>query len=1816
MGIADDPAKSPFSSLANFELRDAVDQDIRNIREFRLKEQEDQLRRLGTHTPQQRAAIGEAVGLMDPRDLLRKWSDSYRMLEAAPAYDPRSFEQLLAEERSDRFAEDHPVQGFIVDAIAGAARNVQDVGLSMFAIGSTLGRGAADFLPSSMSSKLVGAADWIDEGRDAYRDLVMTGVESPLGSDSPTFIQGLNYRGNKDTWGTWTGNVAFYALPSASLAVGGLAAAKALNAAVMLMMGSQAAGQGIDRYRAEEMAEGRSPNPWRAMAVGIGYAAAEILTERMSEKIPLGRISTHGASKVAEKLVQGNARAAAQYLLAASGHASIEGLEEVVTGELQGMIDAGLVTGSFDRDWAMRFREFGAGAAGGGMATLAGSLSPTFRGNLMNPDSRLSGAELDRRLMVDFDTLAKSPAGSRSALVRVITAAGKGADAEILATLKEQAATLAEKAGRPEVAETIATALDAPRPATAKDDATLVAEFVEDIKAATGEDVAISVLQESGPDLSRYGVRAIMVESDKPLPFPAYATSDPGVIVLTRGGEDFAVVAHELVHQFKRSHPGTYAAMIQQTAGPVLAHAAQYADELRAAGVNGEMPAESIVDEGAARMVERIAGAAGLKSRLDPDSANVLGKMGDWFRRRASKLGLNGPVAKAVVKAFEAVELGTTQFLPPAGGTVNDPSSTTPDPLRRTRRERFGMFAVRRSNDDQLILPFDTKLARAIEALNDPQNPIQTSGVPQNDEAVRPKPVARPHLAATMKIAEAARIMQEAFVASKVATSNLKLELAAAMSTALPGKAGQKFANRILDADGEAQLRAIVSAAHAAYVNATTGRSAKDAIREAERAATLIRDETGTTEREKLRSILKEYRAAEPTRREEFRVALREQRRLAKAEAAALVRERTTGLRASFAEERAKARATLAAARRDAREKADRKSKAAARRLADLERASVERAAKIREHFRNQRDILAEKQQIFSDAVKSTLPTQIQGPIMTSLSRARTDLQMVRLADRAMRSLETFNRRKARRKAQAEVVKLSQRKLDPQATREFFDAARQWGVLSENVVAKSQSSLRRKVGKLFKKSMMTYGTAFDYENVSVQVAQIGERWRNRRDGFVDAKAEQVSRSAHQLAAELEKQTRKVKTDHYGRKTRGFAPLSSVFAFLTLGQMDQDSAAQFAFGKDSHGDQILYRDLRAGYAAKLKATQADHDFILDTLGRLNVSVADLGTMSEFISNSIGRQPERVMKRVPVTLHKVACPDAGTLEMTSAERICLAGHYNAHYNRSEIDNGAPIYVERTSTAGPITMADLAAIDASMPQEERAIYAMAKKLFNGVFKERMRGRAIEKTGSDNTVEDYWPCQREIGGIDDPAAKMHLTPKTFSSLGMSQERVGSLKPIIVRDVFMMLIEHSWISAGIAHQSGQIEFARSVVNSETFAETSKNFGRFDYRRHFDEFLDDMDREWNGAGQDRGAHYLDTILMKLRNQTVKGALGLNVRVAMLQPLGALTLTAYLPSGEVIRSLANGSAFRFSLDSEIRKSPFLRHRVESSPVNLATGASSGRPGVLGTRSEGTFLMFMAHAMDNALVRVAWDASARMAERALPNATPEAILAETIRLAEEAILRTQPTSDPLHKTATQRSARTSGALSLLTMFTAQVSKNLNIAARAMMEASENPSAATMSKASHAVAVAVIANSLGLSLANHLWSKLGSEEEGITARSLLTDLAANSAGMFHGGAYLGFIASSIGSEKPRGMGSPQFSAVASSMRDLATGLVAAARADGKRADEKRAAGLERAAVAFATLIGVPTSPYRTFKRIVEEDKRKKSKRGTSLREAASSR
>ena len=88
--------------------------------------------------------------------------------------------------------------------------------------------------------------------------------------------------------GTWTGTVAYYALPNGLLAVKGLASAKGLNAIVMTMMGSQAAGQGIDRYRAEELAEGRTPNPWRAMAVGIGYAAAEILTERMSEKIRSG----------------------------------------------------------------------------------------------------------------------------------------------------------------------------------------------------------------------------------------------------------------------------------------------------------------------------------------------------------------------------------------------------------------------------------------------------------------------------------------------------------------------------------------------------------------------------------------------------------------------------------------------------------------------------------------------------------------------------------------------------------------------------------------------------------------------------------------------------------------------------------------------------------------------------------------------------------------------------------------------------------------------------------------------------------------------------------------------------------------------------------------------------------------------------------------------------------------------------------------------------------------------------------------------------------------------------------------------------------------------------------------------------------------------------------------------------------------------------------------------------------------------------------------------------------------------------------------
>lgn len=1827
---------SPLLTMSDMELRGAIRSDLNRVQDFRAQEIRSQLERLGSvPTVQQEQAIGEAVGAIRTTDLMRKYSDAFRMSEAQGIYRPQTDAQLAELDRLDTAIEANPTSGFMFDGVGAMARNAQDVGLSLYAVTSTLARASSTVLPGSVGKSLEDTAQWLDEGRDSYRELVMSGQMAPYGGSEATFFQQLNYRGSKDTWGAWTGNVAFYAIPSAASALRGVQAAKAFNTVVMSLMGLQSAGQGIENYRRAELMEGRTPNPWKAIGVGIGYAAAEIVTEKL-DAIPGIRglwqqLSSHGASKIATHLMRGDAGGATHYLLNSIGMANAEGLEEVITGEFQALIDSGLYGGGADRSWGDRVNEYAGGAAGGAMVTLGGSFSPVFREAMLSAPGPTSPGQVERKLIADFETFADSPQGRMSALAQAIASA-RPDKTNSMEVIRSAATKQAEAMGKPHLAEKIMAELAKPVETPAKPVDELVAEYVADVKAVVGTDVAITVVGESSVN----GVRLIEIESADSLPFPAYATSDGNTILVQRGAEDFGLVAHELVHVFRQQHPEVYGELVQSTAGPVLAYAATYAQDLAAAGSDiSTLTPEQRVEEGAARMVELVAGKAGLKSRLSPTQVSVLRKLGDSFRRSATRAGLRGPVAKAVLRAFDAIEN-------PPTSTKEGPDKTTSmeviDPRwKRTLGERFGMFAVRRSNDDQMILPFGTDLAKAMEELRDVAIPQPQGGTVQATTFTEPRPTARPHLAAAMKIAAAGSMMGEAFKARTLSQANVKLELASAMQAALPGKVGQKFANRILDASTEAELRQLVLSAHAAYVNLTAADASRDAGAEAERVADLLSSNVTNpigenvrsaeqSETQKLREMVRQFKSASKAERGTLRAALREQRKLVGGYVNARVswerqasKARTAELRSNFAADRAKAKERLAKAREEFARVRTEDAAGGRARLKELRRTMLGRLAQLRSRFASDKAAFEKMQADAADLVKSALPTAIQGPILARLPRARTMLQMQRLLDSAQRSLERYNRKVALKAAQKAVKRVSRRKLHPAEEAQFFYMAQSIGVITANVpTGKSPSQRRRKIGASAADLLRQLDIPTnDLETVKAQADGILDRWRARKDGLVSAWKAQVEGAAKQLGDELKAHTKALRKDKYGRPFRGIPALEVPLRFLALGHMDSATAAEFVFGDNSLGLTLLYRDLRNGYNAKLAAVHSDQDYIHDAIRRQNVDLGsdDLAMMSEGIARSHGRRLSKGFRRITPRIHVIDLPDGGTIEVTEAERIWLLGTILSQYNRSMIDAGAPVKIRRTGAVVHLSSDDMNAIVASATAEERAIYDAMKTWHNSTAQGRVRDRAIERLGYDITVDDYWPSPREQTEAESSAEE--FGPKTFISLGMTQERVGGKKPLMVEDAFVEFLRHSWVTAGIAHQSRGIEFARASIDHAEFRKVNDERGWFDYRQHFVNLLNDMDREWTGKGQDLGDRYFDRFLQRLRNRAVSGILGANPGVALMQPLGVMSLTVVLSPMDVSRAMGSGAGIDLSLDAEIRESPMLRQRMDASPISLATGDAGGTPGIYGTRAQGQLPMVLISAADNFVVRVAWKAAKMKAERTLAGATPEAIRKETARIAEEAIAATQPTGDPLHQSAVGREARRNGALSLLTMFSSQLSKNWNMLARSTMRASRAPTPANLSKLTYDVAVVVAANSIGASLVRQLIqqaiSTVGGDDDDVKLQErLVRDMIANATGMIYGGAYLSFLADGIASGGSKTFGGPSVSPVADTMTQFFRGLIQIARSEGPK-DEKFWQGMERSMVNFAALNGVPVSPYRLLRKALSEDQEKRSTTKRTPRQAA---
>lgn len=115
-------------------------------------------------------------------------------------------------------------------------------------------------------------------------------------------------------------------------------ASRAVGGAALGGMGVASAGGGIERYRAETIARGGTPDAKKELAIGAGHATAEILFERFGIA-RTGRVLGHAAEELADALLRKDVGSAARFFMRIGEAGAVNFGEEAATQVAQNLVD-------------------------------------------------------------------------------------------------------------------------------------------------------------------------------------------------------------------------------------------------------------------------------------------------------------------------------------------------------------------------------------------------------------------------------------------------------------------------------------------------------------------------------------------------------------------------------------------------------------------------------------------------------------------------------------------------------------------------------------------------------------------------------------------------------------------------------------------------------------------------------------------------------------------------------------------------------------------------------------------------------------------------------------------------------------------------------------------------------------------------------------------------------------------------------------------------------------------------------------------------------------------------------------------------------------------------------------------------------------------------------------------------------------------------------------------------------------------------------------------------------------------------------------
>ena len=668
--------------------------------------------------------------------------------------------------------------------------------------------------------------------------------------------------------------------------------------------------------------------------------------------------------------------------------------------------------------------------------------------------------------------------------------------------------------------------------------------------------------------------------------------------------------------------------------------------------------------------------------------------------------------------------------------------------------------------------------------------------------------------------------------------------------------------------------------------------------------------------------------------------------------------------------------------------------------------------------------------------------------------------------------------------------------------------------------------------------------------------------------------------------------------------------------FTYGHFKPQTAAMYLFGEGT-AMRVLYSDLVAAANRRLGIYQADTDHLLAALEAAGFKhgSAELAATSAVLSRAYGislTRPGSSFHVKPIE-HELVL-DGGTISVTSAERITLLGLLRHEGTRRLVLSGTKIKVPRGGASMSLTANDIAQIEGTAPAWERAIVDAMQERYDGPMAGLLNQWSKDRLGEELSEPSYWPRRREM---EQDIKEASWSRQNLQRMGLLQSKTKEKRrPILLTDAFADYLNHSWRIAGLSQLEEPVAFARSALSG--ISERASELGAVDGVRYFSEMLDRLTLEGMGHPGLVTESYIGRPAVWLRNNLVRGFLGLNPRVALFQ-LGGLVSAASRIDPSYLAAASGSLGDGRSIDAQIRRlSPMLRHRIESSGIGLVSESAAGSQTLLGFRGPGWMVMRGISWMDHLVVRNVWVAARLKIDREHPQSPDSEREVMAARLAEQVIVDTQPSFDVLHQSGVAREASRNALASVLTMFTSQFNAHANLLAKDAMAVRRQGLKAAPQLA-RSVGYTVVGNSLVVAGINAMIdaaiSGLGGDEGDDRSHlaKFADQLQQNTVNLFYGGGALSAaISQTLGKPMPPGIGmSPPLDTMSSGIRGAtrsAAALIERMAADTRRersdSTDKILSGLDDAVQGLLPLGGVPITPYRLGKRVAGVGGKKKRK------------